>query len=203
MRRLLLLLITFSIVSCASKLDDLQPASREAHFVLNEDVTAIETRGLLNVKWLIGLQAGKYVLVGEDEQGSYYLAEPGNGGVMMLANADADKYLETGSYHAVHESNYRIPASPKRGGLWIPKPGSSEPRKIFHIVDTDGIDGDEAGRVLGANSANSAGVNSSAGGAVGSALTSFFLKMEDEGIGFWTLKMEPTFLNAIEVSPGL
>jgi hypothetical protein len=123
MRRLLLLVLLLA-AACPPKLVDLKRTESERYFVLDQDHTRTQVRGI-GYTWVEGLRAGRYTLFAEDDQGLFFMGQPG--AVIVLSSDAAEEYLKT--HH-----------SPKRldGGLWLPKPGAGAEPKLFFVWDPTG-----------------------------------------------------------------
>ncbi|AHL36844.1 hypothetical protein CD58_05330 [Pseudomonas brassicacearum] len=138
MRRALVLIILLVLSACTT-ISDLKKPIKEQYFVLAQDYVRTEIRGLSDVKWVEGLKSGKYVSVGEDENGIYFKGEAAC--VLLLANKDADYYLKNGEVSESAKSNIKIfPRPINVGGLWIPKKGVNADPKLFYEIRnaTDG-----------------------------------------------------------------
>jgi hypothetical protein len=144
MKYLLPLFFLIFTSGCAVKMNDLKPATKSAHFTLEQDLYVEGIYGLLNYHWVHGLKAGTYVLIGEDKEGFYYH----NSGDVVIALSEeyADSYLKKGVMPAYGQRNFPN-AGP--GGLWIPKDKQDTPQ-IYYLPNTGpSIDSTIAGGNIG------------------------------------------------------
>ncbi len=114
----------------------LQKSNDDKYFILTHDYTRTETRGLAKVKWVEGLSAGVYQLVGEDKKGLYF-AGVGDC-VIVLMNEQANKYLSEGVMPPFEERYKQLPPyAGGVGGIWIPKQGvNTDPKLFFELRNT-------------------------------------------------------------------
>lgn len=123
------LIVAFSIfvAGCGASLHTLIKPQHEQYFVLSQDHVRVQSRGLLNIKWVEGLRTCRYTAIGEDEKGTYFL---GDGACLILSREGADEYLRTGVVPSPAKNQTGTTAGV--GGLWIPKAGTSEEPRLFY-----------------------------------------------------------------------
>jgi len=132
MKKIILFFIIIVISGCTS-MSSLTKPEQEQYFVLEKDYTRVQTRGLLNYKWVEGLRAGTYVLVGEDGDGMYFLGQ--GDCVILLSQERADKYLQTGEITPFDLRNKeQLTMAGGVGGLWLPKAQVNKEPKLFYQI---------------------------------------------------------------------
>lgn len=143
MKNIFLCLVLSLLISGCMSVAKLEKPKADAYFVLEENYTRTETRGLLKYKWVEGLKAGKYKLVGTDSDGEYFMGE--GDCVIMLSQERADKYLQSGEITPFVERNKeQLTMAGGTGGLFLPKPGSKKEARIFYEV-RNAVDGSAQG----------------------------------------------------------
>jgi hypothetical protein len=144
MKYLLPLFLLVLTSGCAVKMNDLKPASKSAHFTLEQDRYVEGIYGLLDYHWVHGLKAGTYVLIGEDKEGFYYH----NAGdvVIALSEEHADSYLKNGVMPPYGQRNFPN-AGP--GGLWVPKDKQAKAHIYYLPNTTPAFDSTMAGGNIG------------------------------------------------------
>lgn len=138
-------LFVLTVLSACTTVADLKKPTKEQYFTIEKDHVRTQVRGLADVKWVEGLKAGKYISVGEDEEGIYFIGAGRS--IIKLANEDAITYLQTGKItEAALKRKGVIESTIHVGGLWIPKKGvSAEPKLFYEIRNT--TDGSHLGLV--------------------------------------------------------
>lgn len=138
MKQILIFLYLILVSGCTS-IADLQKPAREQFFILPADYVRTQVRGWDKFRWIEGLKAGKYISIGEDSEGVYFI---GSGrSVIKLANELADDYLKTRKIPAQALINKGVLDSAVHvGGLYVPKKGTNAEAKLFYEVrnTTDG-----------------------------------------------------------------
>lgn len=137
MKTLGYLLFVALLSGCASsvKLKDLNEHKDGSYFLLSEDYTRFQVRGLSNWKWIEGLRAGKYTAVAEDAEGIYY--QGAGDSVIVLANENAERYLADKTIAPMAERNSQNIWKGGDGGLWMPKhPDKSRPKIYYFLTGT-------------------------------------------------------------------
>jgi hypothetical protein len=147
MKKIALLLLM--LISGCTSMSSLTKPTQEQYFVLEKNYTKVATRGLLNYKWVEGLRAGTYTLVGEDHDGMYFLGE--GDCVIVLSQERAEKYLQTAEitpFELRNKPQFTIAGG--IGGLWLPKPGVNKEPKLFYEIrnTTDGSVGGMTGMAI-------------------------------------------------------
>jgi hypothetical protein len=138
-----------SLVSCTS-VESLKKPSADQYIVLEKNYTRVQIRGLLKYKWVEGLRAGTYILIGEDKDGFYFIGKEKDS-VIVLSQERADKYLENGFITPFAERNVpQLTSAGGEGGIWLPKPGvKKEPKLFYKLHNTnDGSFGGITGMAL-------------------------------------------------------
>jgi hypothetical protein len=137
------LTLFISLLSGCTTISDLPKPQQDMYFVLKEDYLKVHTRGLLNYKWVEGLRAGTYRLVGEDKYGLFFKGEGDT--VILLSQERAEKYLNTGEITPFSERNApQLTMSGGEGGIWLPKEGIDKTPKLFYVLHNTS-DGSVAG----------------------------------------------------------
>jgi hypothetical protein len=124
LRRLAAALLLLVATGCPPKLTDLKKVETNEYFVLEKDYTRTQVRGL-GYTWVEGLRAGRYAVYAEDDEGLFFMGQPGC--VIQLNEDAAEEYLKT------HQSKHGLD-----GGLWLPKPGVDAEPKLFFVWDPTG-----------------------------------------------------------------
>ncbi|OUR86891.1 hypothetical protein A9Q81_27575 [Gammaproteobacteria bacterium 42_54_T18] len=185
MKKLVVLLSMIVFVSgCASKVVDLNQPSKRSLFVIADDIYTTETRGLLNFKYVFGLRAGKYELVGEDSDGFYYHGQGDS--VIVLSEERAEKYLSTGvitDYEERHREQFTF--SGGVGGLWLPKNKEIDP-KLYFLLNSKPEDSLEAGATVGLNASFNSPVSMAGGMVIGAATTAVIFSLTNGTIEMYT-----------------
>ena len=132
-RRSALTLLAWSavpVLAGATTLAKLQKPDHATYFVLEKDYVRVKTRGLMKIKWVEGLRAGRYEAVARDARGTYYLG-PGTS-VILLSQGFAEKYLASGEVPPVGDGT-RVLGGRELGvgGLYIPDALDNDPPKLF------------------------------------------------------------------------
>lgn len=114
------------LTACGVKMKDLDLPTKSSSFVLSKDKYTVGEFGLLKMKLLYGLRAGKYSLVAEDKEGYFY---QGKGNCVIMLNSDVaiDKYSKSGELPDSYKGD--------KGGIWIPKNGVNKKIRLFHMTD--------------------------------------------------------------------
>jgi hypothetical protein len=169
MKNLLLIIILMSITGCSAKLADLQPVDKKAYITLEEDKYKSSIAGIGNYKWVHGLKAATYTLIGEDE-GGYYYHNHGDV-VIILMEESAEHYLKTGERKPYAQRRYPNTGGP--GGLWLPKNKEAKP-VIYYLINTVPSDSIVPGGIVGMTSvpSSSAGAGFIIGGVTTSVISS-------------------------------
>jgi hypothetical protein len=113
-------------------MDSISKPSKAEYFFLEKTYTRAEVRGLIPYNYVIGLRAGTYSSVGEDQDGRYFQGE--GDCVIQLGNERADLFLKTG------EIPRTMPGfSGGEGGIWLPKIGSNYPPRLWFVIRNKGL----------------------------------------------------------------
>ncbi|WP_440904842.1 hypothetical protein ACMZOO_00975 [Catenovulum sp. SX2] len=113
------------VVSGCTTISDLKQPTVQQHFVLEQDYTHSRIRGLFKYRYIAGLRAGTYSLVGEDSDGKYFAS--------------------MGDCVIYYSPELPVPpsTSDKMGGIYIPNSRSDDPRLFTETRNT--TDGSYAG----------------------------------------------------------
>ncbi|MFT5758952.1 MAG: hypothetical protein ACI9LM_003701 [Alteromonadaceae bacterium] len=142
----ILILLCIFITGCSAKLADLQPVDKKSYITLKEDIYQSSIAGIGNYKWVHGLKAGTYTLIGEDKDGSYFHNQ--GDAVIVLTNDPAELYLKTGEVKPYNQRGYPHGGP---GGLWLPKDKTKKP-VVYFLINTKPSDSTVSGGIIGMTS---------------------------------------------------
>jgi hypothetical protein len=169
------LALSLLITGCAT-VSDLHKPAADRYFTLKQNYTRTQIQGLLKYKWVAGLQAGLYRLVGEDKEGLYFMGD-NKDSVILLSEERAEKYLETGYITPFVERNVAQNTSAGgQGGLWLPKAGVKKEPRLFYTLH---------------NTRSAVGLTEQA-----------IMSMTEDSFAYIPFGAEMNFINAIEIKDG-
>ena len=194
MKNFILLCVLIFNVGCSAKLADLQPVDNKAYITIKEDIYNLSVGGIGNYKWVHGLKAGTYNLIGEDKDGYYYH----NHGdvVIMLTEENAEHYLKTSERKPYEQRGF---PQGGQGGLWLPKDKNDKP-VVYYLINTPPSDSIVSGGIIGMTSTPNGAMG--AGFIVGGITTSAISSMVNgsiEKLAFDDLSEKFTDLEVIHV----
>lgn len=131
--RAVLVAVALSLLSGCTSMSSLSKPQQDMYFVLERDYVRVQTRGLLKYKWVEGLRAGTYTLVGGDAYGLFFKGEGDT--VIVLSQERAVKYLKNGEMTPFNERNApQFTMAGGEGGIWLPKEGINKAPKLFYVL---------------------------------------------------------------------
>jgi hypothetical protein len=132
---LVLVLLAASSFSSASA--GTRAPATDQYFVLDHDRIRTEEHGYKHMKWVLGLRAGTYRLVAEDDYGFYFEGE--GDCTLMLLGPDAERYIQTGEITPYEERKKRVlpNATGGYGGIFLPKPNSKRESMLYWKLHVD------------------------------------------------------------------
>lgn len=132
MKVLYILVILSLLQGCGSSLANIKKINDGSYFTIESNYTRTTIEGWGDVKWVVGLKAGKYTAIGYDDMCTYYLGEGDT--VIALSQERADKYLSSGYIPPFDTRNKeQIMFAGGTGGLCLPHQNIDKQPMLFFV----------------------------------------------------------------------
>jgi hypothetical protein len=112
-------LLCLSLCSCTPKITDLRRPDRESAIIIESDSVKMENARGDDRRLLRGFRAGRYVLVGSDNTGDYYLNEKPS--YITLMGKDVDVYAPGVDLPPAVVGKNQYPRTLNDGGFYVQK----------------------------------------------------------------------------------